>query len=592
MVLRIWTVAALILAWTAAFAQGTGNIKDIIIRGNQRVSREAVLASMRTKTGQTYVQANLDQDKIALEALGFFQAVDIRAQAVEDGWIITVDLAEWPEIKEIRVAGNAAISTEKILAAITLKPGEVFNLNASDPSRRAIRDLYQAKGYFAEVAEFGPMPESPNTLNVVIVEQTVASVSVEGNERTNDRVVHRLIKTRPGDPLNVNDWREDLRRLYATQWFETVDSRQEPVDLGKIALTAVVKETRTGTFNIGVQIDPRSSFAGFLKVSDPNFRGSGQSVGINLLQSSRGAGTSIDLDYGNPFMDSHDTAMNASIYSRVVYRFTGSGFGSSETPTDANRYSERRTGGAIGFSRPIRKNTFASIGTRIERVETSDLDTTTTNNFIQQDGSLSTLTFGLTQNRRDVDIEPAKGDWFRLNIEPGWSNITKVGGAVAGDSLLGNSSYVKSSVEYRSYYSPQPPRTNDLSEPRRVVAARVRYGQISGKTPFFEQFFAGGSDTLRGYEEDRFWGTNTLLATLEYRHPIQKAFNIIGFVDYGGAWGGYGTVGDFTQSNSVDLRLGYGLGMSFRTPLGPIRLDFGFNDEGKGRTHFLIGTSF
>jgi outer membrane protein insertion porin family len=110
--------------------------------------------------------------------------------------------------------------------------------------------------------------------------------------------------------------------------------------------------------------------------------------------------------------------------------------------------------------------------------------------------------------------------------------------------------------------------------------------------PFFEQYFAGGADTIRGYEEDRFWGKQQLLTTLEYRHPIQKAFNVILFVDYGGAWGGYGSVNKFTQSSSPNLNLGYGIGFSFRTPLGPLRLDLGFNKEGKSRTHFLIGTSF
>ncbi len=120
----------------------------------------------------------------------------------------------------------------------------------------------------------------------------------------------------------------------------------------------------------------------------------------------------------------------------------------------------------------------------------------------------------------------------------------------------------------------------------------MRYGNITGNVPFFEQYFAGGSETVRGYQEDRFWGRQTLISTLEYRHPIQKSFNIIGFVDYGGAWGGYAGVNEFTQSNTFSLHLGYGAGLSFKTPLGPIRLDVGFDNRGKARTHFLIGTSF
>jgi outer membrane protein insertion porin family len=158
---------------------------------------------------------------------------------------------------------------------------------------------------------------------------------------------------------------------------------------------------------------------------------------------------------------------------------------------------------------------------------------------------------------------------------------------------LGRKNYLKTTGEYRFYWSPEKPRgRNELDAPRKVVAFRARYGVITGDVPFFEQFFMGGASTLRGYEEDRFWGKQSLLTTLEYRHPIQKALALSAFVDYGGAWGGFGTVGEFSQSRSSNLKLGYGFGVSFRSPLGPLRLDLGFDDRGKTRTHFQIATSF
>src|SRR5205823_8987436 len=58
---------------------------------------------------------------------------------------------------------------------------------------------------------------------------------------------------------------------------------------------------------------------------------------------------------------------------------------------------------------------------------------------------------------------------------------------------------------------------------------------IVGKVPFFEQYFAGGAETVRGYAEDRFWGKNTMFSNLEFRYPVQKAFSVVTFVDYGGA---------------------------------------------------------
>jgi len=121
----------------------------------------------------------------------------------------------------------------------------------------------------------------------------------------------------------------------------------------------------------------------------------------------------------------------------------------------------------------------------------------------------------------------------------------------------------------------------------------MRYGMIAGNVPFFEQFFAGGAESIRGYSEDRFWGKQQFLTSLEYRVPVQKGMNVIGFADYGGAWGGYGSVNSFHQSAGPSFSLGYGVGVGFKvSKLGNFRLDYGFDKNGRGRAHFLLGTSF
>lgn len=592
---------ALVLALLSVgigFAQEPNVIKEIEVRGAVNVNKDTILAAMRTKIGQPYVQAQLDQDKKAIEDLGFFQAVDVRAREIGSGnWQVAVEVVEFPKIREYRIVGNTAVKTgdiEKVVAADGLPLGNIFNLKSQGAVSRAIEKLYTDRGYFGQVEDLGPTPGSPETLTVSILELRVGTVSVQGATRTKKYVLDRLIKTRPGDPLHIPSWRDDLRRLYSTQWFEKVESIQNPTDdPGKVDLIADVTEARTGIINVGVQIDPRNSIAGLLRLTDTNWRGTGQSVGIGVLQGSAGGGTSVDLDYGNPFIDRHDTALNVSLYSRVLYRFTGVGFGGNSTPTDDSQYTERRTGINMSLSRPFRKQYLASVGLRFEDIKTNDLDTNVDTGFIQQDGQVGTLTFGLGRDRRDVVVDPSSGDYTRILVEPGYSRITHVGGDFPDNSIIGSHTFLRSTFEYRTYFSPgQPPRGLKVDESRRVIAVRLRYGQISGKVPFFEQFFVGGSDSLRGYQEDRFWGRNMALASFEYRHPIQKSFNAILFADYGSAWGGYGTVNNYSQSDKPDFKLGYGLGLSFRTPLGPIRLDFGFNDKGKSRTHFVIGTSF
>ncbi|MBX3118525.1 MAG: BamA/TamA family outer membrane protein [Fimbriimonadaceae bacterium] len=582
-------------------AQANNVITQIEIKGLVNVNQEIIEATMRTKVSQPYIVSQLEADKRAIEDLGFFQAVDVRAREQGDGsWIVTVEVIEYPKIKEIRVVGNKAVSTEEILKvletapALPVIPGNLFNLKSVRACSEGIRNLYAKKGFFGQVDVFGPLSEAPEVINVQIIELTVNSVSVQNATRTKPSVLNKLIRTRPNEPFNANKWRSDLLRLYNTQWFEKVDSLERATDdIGRVDLIADVKEQRTGIINFGLQLDPRNNIAGFGRYTDTNFKGSGQTVGISLLHGSTG-GASVDLDYANPFIDNRETNFSASVYSRVLFRFSGVGFGGNDTPTEDNRFYERRTGTTIAITRPIKSGgtSYFSTAFRFENVVSNNLDDLNQNTgFIQQDGDVASIIFAVTRNRRDTDIEPSQGDYLRVSLEPLYSNITKIGGDALNDNILGSNFSFKTSLEYRKYWSPQPARTK-LDDPRRVVAFRARLGAISGEVPFFEQFFAGGADSLRGYPDDRFWGKYFANATVEYRHPIQKAFNAILFVDYGSVWGGYGSVNDFTQTKRPDFQLGYGIGFSFRSPLGPIRLDFGFRQGGGSRTHFQIGTSF
>jgi outer membrane protein insertion porin family len=567
-------------------------IKEIVIRGNQRVSREAILANMHTKVGQVYLQENLDHDKAALEDLGFFQAVDVRGTPIDNGnWQVTVDVSEYPVIKEIRVTGNTVVKTDEILKVLTLKPGDVFNIGQQKPSALAVQQLYSKKGYFAIVSNFSPLPQSPNTASLDIIETRVGEVLIQGNKRTKDRVMRRLIKTRKGDVLSGTKVQQDIKRLLNTQWFDSAVPQDETADIGVENLTYTVKEARTGQFSFGVQVDPSSSVAGVIKLSDTNLGGTGQGLSLDLLQATQGGGPSAGLDYTNPFYDNKDTTLRASIYSRLTYRFSGI-FGQSTPTTNTSEYNERRTGTSIGVSRPITDTLSIGTNVRYENVKTNV--GAGVSDFIQQDGDVGVVTFGATLNRRDLDTDPSRGDFINVKIEPGYSNITEVGGLVSGSGIFGSHLFLRSTIEYRRYWTREPARTvKDYDAPRHVLALRLRGGVIDGVVPYFEQFFVGGVDTVRGQPEDRFWGRDELIANLEYRMPLQKSFEFIPFVDYGGAWGGYAGVNSYTQTTTPAFTLGWGAGVSFKIPgLGNIRLDLGLDSEGRSRVHFQIGQPF
>ena len=366
-----------------------------------------------------------------------------------------------------------------------------------------------------------------------------------------------------------------------------------------VDITLTFVEARTAQINAGVALDPQSRLVGTASFTESNFKGKGQSVGLELEMATVGGGPSVRLAFSDRFIDDKNTAMSVNLYSRVVYNFTGSGFLGSSSGDQANQFDERQTGFGVTFTRPFGEFMKGSIGLTARNTRTINLTTTSTQDIIQQDGDLISLTLGGEYSTALPTVEPVQGRSLRMIVEPGYSNITKIGGNVAKFSdTLGVSTFLKNTLSYRQYWSKQPTLAPDetpeigLAKPRPVLAFKAEVGYITGTVPFFEQFFVGGTNSLRGYPNQRFWGSNSLVTTLEYRYPIQKSFNLIGFVDYGGAWGGYGEFNDFEQSQSANFHLGYGLGLGFRTPLGPIRVEFAFDDKGKGRTHFTVGSSF
>ncbi len=402
-VLTLWMLVAI------AFCQQASIVKEIVVRGNQRVSKEAILAAMRTKAGKTFSQDDLDRDQRSLEDLGFFSAVNVHATPADlNAYQVTVDLQEWPVIKEFRITGNSVVHSDEIIKALTMKVGDVYNLNARKTSDEAVVALYAKKGYFASIDDFNPLPESPGTINIHLLELRVGQVSTRGNVRTKDWVMRRLIKTRAGQVFSGDQWSKDLTRVHNTGWFDSVAGKSDDsaIEAGKINLIADVKEGRTGTFNVGVQLDPESSLAGLIKLQESNLYGTGKTVSLNFTQAITGGGPSVDLGYVNPFYDAKDTAFQASVYSRLVYRFGSSLLGglAGQSPfNNSDQYYERRTGFTTGFTRPLTDQVSVGISGRVENVVTSNTGATPLNGFIQQDGDVAVLGLAGTRDRRDVN---------------------------------------------------------------------------------------------------------------------------------------------------------------------------------------------
>lgn len=583
-----------------SLAQTSQTVSSVTIRGNQNITTDAIAAAMQVKVGRALVQKELLDDEASIRNLGYFKDVKLLTRTVSDTDAeVIVEVAEYPVVREFRVLGNTVLKTEDItkIASQSQELGRVWNNRNAKPIRDAITKKYEDKGFFVQVDRLGPDDTSDGTILVSVIEPVVDEIKLIGLRKTEPKVIRRIMKTKPGKPFSAKDWRRDIEELYYTYWFENDGVKpalpEQTDQPGHYNLAIEFKEARTGLLNAGVALDPQSRLVGTLSYSDSNFLGRGQSVGIQLAQATVGGGPSAEFAFGNRFYDARDTSMNFQLFSRVVYNFTGSGTDPFGGSSSSGKFDERRTGASLSFTRPMGKYR-ASVGVRATNIRTLNLNPQATDEFIQQDGDLFTLSLGAAYDTRQPSAEPYRGDLASITVEPGFSNIGSIGGVVKNfTEVLGNNSYVKTNLEFRKYWSRPVAADAPIDKPRPVVAFRARYGFLSGTPPFFEQFFLGGADSLRGYPNQRFWGKQSFLSTLEYRHPVQRSFNLVGFLDYGGAWGGYGQLQDFDQSNSARLKMGYGVGVAFRVPqLGAIRIDFAFNQEGQNRTHFSFGTSF
>lgn len=190
------------------------------------------------------------------------------------------------------------------------------------------------------------------------------------------------------------------------------------------------------------------------------------------------------------------------------------------------------------------------------------------------------MQLGVVRDRRNDPSQPASGSLWRFGVE----QSVPVGlGNIFLDRLRGSySQYIP--VDFTSF-----------TKGAQILAFNLQVGTVLGDLPPYEAFSLGGSNSVRGYGEgDLGSGRSFVQASAEYRFPI---FPILGgalFFDLGSDLG----TGNSVFGDPAGVRgkpgsgIGYGLGVRVQSPLGPIRVDYGFNDQGDNRINFGIGERF
>jgi outer membrane protein insertion porin family len=416
---------------------------------------------------------------------------------------------------------------------------------------------------------------------------------VRGNTR--DFIVTRELNLKPGNVFNRNTVQSDLQRVFGLGIFDDVNVGLNPgTDPKKVVVTVNVKERSTGSIAVGAGISSATGLFGTVSFQQANLGGNNQKLGLDVQVGERDL--LFDLNFTDPWLagDPHRTSFTANIFNRRLFSYifdnppgAPADIGIGPDKTDTPR--ENRLGLGFTFSRPLSSNTTASLGFRYERVTITDSGNTI-NPFdglgnqlsINPNGQddLFLLQFAVAQDLRDDPVKTTKGSVFRL--------VTEQALPFGSGSIFFN----RLRASYSFYI---PVKFTSFNEGPQTLAFNLQAGTILGTMPPYEAFRIGGSNSVRGWDEGRIGsGRSYALVSAEYRFPVFSIVNGVLFADYGTDLG----TGASVPGNPAGVRNkpgnggGYGVGVRIQSPLGAIRIDYGFATNGGTQFSFGLGEKF
>jgi len=581
-------------------------IREIRVLGNQAFPESTLTSLFDLTTGgwltwytksDRYSRAKLNADLETLRAFylnrGYLEfmveSTQVTISPDKQDIAITINVREGQPytVTGVRLEGDYLGKKEAFESLVTIRPGEPYRAADVAETTRLFAERFGAYGYAFARADARPeIDRASGQVEVVINADPlrrvyVRRINVSGNTRTRDEVIRREFRQFESawyDGQRIKLSRDRVDRLgYFTE--VTVDTEEVPGAPDQVDLQVVVKEKPTGNLLIGAGYSSSERFSLTASIRQENVFGSGNYLGFEINTSR--LNRNLVLSTVDPYFTIDGVSRAFDLYYRTAKPLNSQG----------EEYELVTPGVSVRFGVPFSEFDTVFVGIGFERTEIRG-DTALPNNYFlyrAQFGESSNsvpLTVGWARDGRDSALVPTSGRYQRINVEWG----------IAGDTR-----YVRTNAQVQQFVPLSPRFTLALN-------AELGYGKGLGDRPYpiFKNFFGGGLGTVRAFDQNSLGpidvtgayigGTKRLNLNTELYLPIpgtgnDRTLRWFTWLDAGNVWG---------EDERIDfdsLRTSAGVGLSWISPIGPLRLSWGVPLRQRPtdriqRLQFQIGTAF
>ncbi|TKY48368.1 Outer envelope protein 80 [Spatholobus suberectus] len=565
-------------------------ISEVLVRNKdgeelerKDLEAEAVQALKACRPNSALTVREVQEDVHRIINSGYFSSCMPVAVDTRDGIRLVFQVEPNQEFQGLVCEGANVLPAKFLEDSMRDGYGKIINLRRLDEAISSINNWYMERGLFAMVSAVEIL--SGGILRLQVSEAEVNNISIRFLDRktgeitmgkTKPETILQQITTKKGQVYSMLQGKRDVETVLTMGIMEDVSIIPQPADTGKVDLVMNVVERPSGGFSAGGGISsgitngPLRGLIGSFAYSHRNVFGKNQKLNVSL---ERGQIDSVyRINYTDPWMQGDDKRTSRTITIQNS-RTPGTIVHGNE---DGNRsLTIGRITGGIEFSRPLRPKWSGTVGLVFQHAGVRDEKGIP----IIKDCYSSPLT--ASGNTHDdtllakfETVYTGSGDhgssMFVLTMEQGlpllaeWLSFTRVNARARKGVEIG-------------------PAHFHLS---------LSGGHVVGNFSPYEAFAIGGTNSVRGYEEGSVGsGRSYVVGSGEISFPMKGPVEGVIFSDYGTDLGSGPTVpGDPAGARKKPgSGHGYGFGIRVESPLGPLRLEYAFNDKKERRFHFGVG---